>query len=767
MALITPVIRALNGGLWSPRMFGRHDLDVYQKALSKCENFIPTVGGSARKRGGTIFAGLTKDVFSGPVRVIPFVFSATDASTIELGHNYVRFWKDGALTEVGGVPLELATPWQADELEDIDYAQDADTICIVHRNHPPQLLQRFADTDWRITELDPTYGPYLGRGEILPGIVATSTVFNVDTPVWLTYDSTKPTGNDMRIESPIWSGNFIARSGSGFGAATVTGLFDANRDIGRLIMLNAFDATGNAGGTMDDLIDTELAFPVWGRITAVPDTATLTIELYDGWWPEITSARIDISTQMWFMDAFFESADATIKEWPQTCTFFEERLFLGASPLAPDLMHGSRTGTLKDFDLLSASDAPPAIPATDGGAAGVVTRFQLPNPQAEVLATSGISLGISGSEVAEIQWIRPIGSSLMAGTTRSVYQLSAVGENKIFGPTEAISSRPTNAIGSTRIGAIALRDRLYFLLPSEERLFMLNYRLQSDSYIAQEVSLFNPDILSSGVKDSASSVDPEPIYWTATRNNTLAGITIDTEQQVFAFHEHVIAGTDVQIESVCSIPDLDDGEDQVWLVVSRTVNGATVRSMEYIHVPFKKGDDKRTQHFVDAGVIDFSATTAISGLSHLEGETVAVLGDGAYIGDFEVTAGAITIPRVYVEVHAGLLYDSEVNSVPIVVNDPQGSSFGKKQRASSVTMYLVRTIGGEVAAGPSDGLRWRPINMRTGASPIGEALEPETGIQQAGVEGENTRSLVVGFRHRAPFNAEIAAMGVAMDSSSR
>jgi hypothetical protein len=512
-----------------------------------------------------------------------------------------------------------------------------------------------------------------------------------------------------------------------------------------------------------------MAYPLWGRITAVPDTATLTIEFYDGWWLQDgagTPAFIDISTQMWFMGAFFEASDKSVVEWPQTCCFFEERLFLGATSLAPDILYGSRTGSIDDFDIFSAFDSPPTQPA-QLAAGGLVSRFLPPNPQSEVLATSALTIGISGSEVAEIQWIRPVQASLIAGTTRSVYQLIAVGENKIFGPTESISSRPTNAIGSTRIGSVALRDRLYFLLPSEERLFMISYRLTQDSYVAQEVSLFNPDILAEGVKGAATSMDPEPVYWAITRDNKLVGITIDADQRVYAWHEHEIAGTDVEIESVAAIPDLDEGADQIWLVVNRTINGVTVRTIEYIQTPFEANDSGSAQHFVDGGVIDFTNTTTIANLGHLEGEEVAAIGDGAYLGLFTVSGGQITIPDSYVEVHAGLLYTAEMQTTPIVVNDPQGSSFGKRQRAAIVNIYMVRSIGGEVAAGPPADLRWRPISQRTGIMPIGVALDPQTDIYNVGIEGMMTRSLVGAYRNRVPFNAEIACMSVHLDSSSR
>ena len=46
----------------------------------------------------------------------------------------------------------------------------------------------------------------------------------------------------------------------------------------------------------------------------------------------------------------------------------------------------------------------------------------------------------------------------------------------------------------------------------------------------------------------------------------------------------------------------------------------------------------------------------LSNLDHLEGKTVSVIGDGSYIGDFEVSEGSIQLPRQYSIIIVGLPY---------------------------------------------------------------------------------------------------------------
>ena len=102
--------------------------------------------------------------------------------------------------------------------------------------------------------------------------------------------------------------------------------------------------------------------------------------------------------------------------------------------------------------------------------------------------------------------------------------------------------------------------------------------------------------------------------------------------------------------------------DVVYLIVKRTIDGSTVRyirSWRTASSRFRNTD----VFFVDAGLsYSGSPTNHVSGLDHLEGEVVAVVGDGAVVsnGDPAATApltvsgGAITLPASYSDIHVGL-----------------------------------------------------------------------------------------------------------------
>lgn len=792
MAFVTPTQTSFNGGLWARRLFGRTDLDGYRTACGKLVNFIPAVSGSLRKRPGTQYAGEAK-VATGSVRLIPFIFSATDAMVIELTDSVIRFWKNGSIVLSGGVPFEVASPYTSAQLIELDWCQSLDTVIITHQSHPPKKLQRFADNNWTLTDLSFIYAPTLPSGFVASNERGDAGL-TVATNAWLTSaqdpqaapinggSSASAIVNFNFRENPVTGIKFIAKDGQEGGDTNVS-IFDFDRDVGRQIVINCYNLNGHrtiGGGSadgLDDLSDSEVAYPLYCTITDVMNGSGVSVgatntgpeievTIFDGYaGHQNTDGGIPalwISTQKWFMDAIY-SDDSGTNEYPKTCTFFEERLWLGATPGGPDTVYASRTGTLDDFDIFSAADATPQKPTENAGSA---SRLQPPNPQAEILATSGLSVGIAGNEISQIEWIRPLQQSLLIATSRGIFQITSATNDGGFGPTGGIKSLATNAIGSTLRGLGFIQDKLLFLIPSADRMYQMGFELTQDSFQATEVSLFNPDILADGIEYMSLSQDHEPIGWMNTASGGLVGLTIDNQQRVFGWHEHQLGGTDVVVEGVAVIPDAS-GDDNIYLAVKRTVDGNTVRYIEFMGDDWRINDNPEDQIFMDSAVVDTSGLSTITGLSHLEGETVQVLRDGAYAGTFTVSGGAISIGTAGTTVRVGLGFVAEYNSMPLVVRDPQGSNFSKRATVNRVALYLVRSTGGECAAGPEDGLIWRPIAQRTAGDGIGLPLSPVTGAYVVEVRNQPSRSPVMAVRNSVPFNFEFNQVQAWVDSSSR
>ena len=95
MARISSIITNFKSGEISPRLEGRIDLQKYNEAAQTIQNMIVYPSGGATRRPGTYFAGRSKD--GGKVRLMNFEYSDEQAYVLELGANYIRFYKDGGI----------------------------------------------------------------------------------------------------------------------------------------------------------------------------------------------------------------------------------------------------------------------------------------------------------------------------------------------------------------------------------------------------------------------------------------------------------------------------------------------------------------------------------------------------------------------------------------------------------------------------------------------------------------------------------------------
>src|SRR5690554_348698 len=178
MPKASPIIPALNAGEFSPLLRGRVDIDKYARACEKLENFLPQIQGPVKKRPGTRFVAEVKDSEK-KVRLIPFEFSNQQAYILEFGDKYIRFYANGGQVIDGGNPYEIVSPYAAEDLFEIAFAQSADVIYFAHPDYPPHKLSRFGPTNWSMDEIVFDWPPFNDQ--------------NTDTTSTVTFDAV--TGN--------------------------------------------------------------------------------------------------------------------------------------------------------------------------------------------------------------------------------------------------------------------------------------------------------------------------------------------------------------------------------------------------------------------------------------------------------------------------------------------------------------------------------------------------------------------------------------------
>ena len=135
----------------------------------------------------------------------------------------------------------------------------------------------------------------------------------------------------------------------------------------------------------------------------------------------------------------------------------------------------------------------------------------------------------------------------------------------------------------------------------------------------------------------------------------------------------------------------------VYLVVWRTINGSTVRSIEYFQQDFNSATmTQANAWYLDMAtqVVNGAASTSVTGLSYLNGETVQVYADGANVKDQVVSGGAITLPNAATTVLVGYGYTSQFTALPMH-QQAQGdnSFFGMRTRVRELFIRVCDTCG--------------------------------------------------------------------------
>ena len=141
------------------------------------------------------------------------------------------------------------------------------------------------------------------------------------------------------------------------------------------------------------------------------------------------------------------------------------------------------------------------------------------------------------------------------------------------------------------------------------------------------------------------------------------------------------------------------------------------------------------------------ATTAISGLSHLEGETVSILGNGAAQASKVVSSGAIVLDKASSIVHVGLGYTSELETQRIEDGSRDGTAQGKIKRIHEVILRLYRSLGIEV--GRRDGTI-DTIPFRNSSDPMDQATSLFSGDLRVDFADGYNREGTVYIRQQQP-----------------
>ena len=193
-------------------------------------------------------------------------------------------------------------------------------------------------------------------------------------------------------------------------------------------------------------------------------------------------------------------------------------------------------------------------------------------------------------------------------------------------------------------------------------------------------------------------------------------MTYDAEQEDLGWHRYQLGGFSdaaktqpTLVLSVAVIPTQSVERDDSWFCVQRFINGQIVRTVELMQPVWFDGISLPDAYFVDCGqTYSGAATTTISGLTWLIGQTVSVLADGSVNPDCVVGGGGvITLSRPVTKAQIGFSYVSSAQTMRIEAGGSDGTAQGKMKRIHKIAIRLYQTVGLLLTA--SNGTYYEPF----------------------------------------------------------
>lgn len=621
--------------------------------------------------------------------------------------------------EPADLTYEIPTPYGSTDPFSIGFAQSMDVMTLVHPSYPPVQLERLSATAWSLTAIN--FGPPLPTPQNVaavatPGYLAQIASISTADPALITTvanhtlamgdgvyvaNLTAMIGGIAKVLDGFYmvakvpadsSGNLINNelylmdySGNSFSSADwssygSTGIgkrmtIQYGTQIFNITNLYAVQAVASDGVSTSALsasvsilnnLDVPGSFNTisWSAVDDVQGYKVQSYNVYkqlNGLWGYIgntTSLSFvdnniapDMSITPGFPDTTFCSGPGN---YPSAVCYFQQRLCFAGTTNAPNGVWMSNSGT------------------------NVMFNYSLPTQ-----ATDRISFQVAALKADVIQHMVPM-IQLVLLTSESEFALNPAQEGAVT-PT-SLSVVPQSYVGCSGVQPTIINVTMVYAAARGGHVRELGYAWTVNGYMTGDLSLRAAHLFDGmTIVDQAYAKAPWPIVWFVSSSGKLLGLTYIPEEQLGAWHEHDTDGTFTSI--ACAS---EGDEDYLYAVINRTINGQSVYYIERMASRVINTADPSTWFFVDSGITQTFANpvTRISGLTWLEGCTVAVLADGGVQSQKVVIGGSITLDHAARVVTVGLPYMSDLETLPMVLQiDGYGQGTTKNINKAWVKVY--------------------------------------------------------------------------------
>lgn len=636
------------------------------------EYLVGTTSGASDITSGTVSVGASQT----------FNFTQTTAGTV-----YISFRQAGSATStIDNVSLSnpeyvIDHDYGSTDPREIQIAQSFDIMYLVHKNHAPKKLTRFGNDDWSLETVSFSDGPYFDENTTSTTVTPSAIT---GSGVTFTFSSVTGVNNDQGFTSADVGRAIRVKSGpdqtdqqtyvgdgtrttfpitfsySGDSAVEVyveaaTGVWTlqtnpANYSINSLGQVLFGSAPASGTNVIIRRANTGTGRWGWGTIASVTSSTVITVDIED-------SFHGTNATTQWRLGAWYSN------NYPVGVSFHEQRLYFCGSGR---WVWGSQVGDYENFspDDSDRRGVPNAISAV---------YFQLASLEANEIQSISSLIGLSVLSKGDVTGLfTDVGGILSAVT-----------------PPAPVKN---GQISASYLQPVVIGSTLFFPNFNRTAINALQFQRNSLGFLPNEVSTLAENLFTdSPIIDMAYQELPNKILWLLRADGKLISYTVQPELGVSGFMLHTIPGTAAKVESISVVPNATDN-DHLYLSTTRTIDSATVKHVEVLEDYFDKNNLFTESKFLDTAVYySGGATTSITGLDHLEGETVQVITNDGSHPDRTVSSGSITLQASATDVAVGLYQNRYVNLHPINVQLPNGNGRGAVKSVYAVYLDFYET----------------------------------------------------------------------------
>lgn len=722
-------------GELAPSMYGRVDLSKYQSGLKRCLNFIVRPQGGVENRPGTYFVAQSL----GEGRLIPFSYNVEQSYFLEFTDEMLRVVKDGGLvvrplsdadwkwTASGSGTNEYYLTTDADADPAFPEPAANEVLFDIATVATPGTIGSLAAGEWAWGDND-TLGfdtiyvrmpddsdPDDGDDDSIGCIFRVVSPYAVEDLALVKYtqsaDTMYLTHPDYaqqtltRTDHHKWTFAAITFSPTATAPTGLTATYSTTATTPRLIkyqvssIINGEESLPSAedGVSVSSPWDAGATVSIeWDAVTgAEAYNVYKSSRGYFGWIGTVTGTEYtDDNIDPDVSDGPKEDYDPfAISNYPGAVGIFEQRLVFAQSNSAPQTIWASQTGQFNNFSK--------SRPLKD---------------------TDMIEVTIASRQVNEIRHIVPL-DKLIVLTSGAEWIMDSGSNSDALTPT-SINLRVQSYRGCSEVPPLVIGSTVLFVQRDGATIQDLGYSFAIDKYEANNLSVLSQHLFDGKtVKEWAYQQRPNSVVWCVMSDGSLLSFTYLKEHEVWGWAQHSTDGT---FESIAAIPSLGRS-DEVCFIVKRNVGGSDVRYIEYLTDRLPSNDVTLGVFLDSALTYDGAPTTTLTGIDHLEGETVHALADGSVWKGLVVTDGTVELPQSASVVHVGLpIPTPTIEMLPLEI---QGAN-GRKRRVTRIFVRLENSRG--IWAGP-DTTRMTEAKWRSDEN-YGEATGLFTGDKELVVQ---------------------------------